>query len=125
MYSKAMIKWNLKELHPGQNNLEYTVYPDGSGATQNGEVAKITGKSGSTTVDPWIYEYKEREGEDCISARLSQGVDEFGNSKGTTRVVLPCLKLAQEAGTGYGEKYMNLDGSSRGCICGGTKAPAG
>ena len=121
--AKVHLEWNLKEFHTGTNVIERTVNPDGSGVCSNCPVlAVIDRQQGSSTADlnfgsgfggrPW--------GEQCHSARLSLGTNEFGASRGYVTNHIPCLKL----GSGV-TRNTELNGSSGRCVCGGTPPPAG
>ena len=117
------LEWNLKEFHSGTNVIERTVNPDGSGTCNNcPTLAVIDRQQGSSTANlnfasgfggrPW--------GEQCHSARLSLGTNEFGESRGYVTNHIPCLKL----GSGV-TSSTQLNGRSGSCICGGTPPPAG
>lgn len=121
--AKIRIRWDLKEFHSGKNVIERTVNPDGTGRCSNCPIlATINSKKGEATGSinfgsgfggrPW--------GEQCHTARLSLGTNEFGASKGYITNQIPCLKL----GAGASQRT-RLTGKSGACLCGGTQPSKG
>jgi hypothetical protein len=114
------LRWNLKEFHSGKNEIVRTVNPDGSGRCNNCPIlASINSKQGEATgkLNFGSGFGGRPRGEQCHTARLSLGTNEFGASKGYLENQIPCLKLA----SGVGDRTQ-LTGRSGACVCGGTTA---
>jgi cathepsin B len=121
--AKVAIKWNLKEFHSGSNFIYRTVEPNGKGGCDNcPKLAQITSKKGSATGTlSFGSGFGGRPfGEQCHTAKLSLGTNEFGASKGFLETHLPCLKLSTRVNNRAG-----ITGQSKQCLCGGTEPTPG